>query len=350
VKTVLPADFGRAANALCEAFPSVRRLESLLMSRLNRDFDYLTSRSLSLYDNALDITKKASAGGWANDLFEAARAEQPDNPVLRQFWESMPDAADAAAAAPPPADDKRPSLVCGRADQWNEVSQCAPANQHQILIVMGEVGQATNHFCERVQTYLSNDPRRSVVAVDWPPKRPASKDAFFEPLAKALQTDVTTLPQTIASRLTNENLVLLHDCVKVRFRDDALVSYYTTWLPELLAGTTNGPRVKCVQPIEWPASPRSILRLFSSGSSDDASEARNLIGLLRSGQAAYMPLVELDELKDVTDGEIRSFVKTSELTPAQKERLLAELLSPHRVPETLFETIDACWNSVQAAP
>jgi hypothetical protein len=346
VKTVSPADYPAAAAALCDAFPSVNKLEVLMMSRLNRDFDHFTSRSLSLYDNALDITKKATTGGWAIDLLEAARAEQPDNPMLRAFWESLPEASDAAAAAPPPPDDRRPSLVCGRSDQWNEVCQCAPANQHQVLIVMGEVGQATSHFCDRIQTYLSPDPKRSIVAVDWP-TRPVSKEAFFEPLAKALDTGPMPLAQALANRLAQENLILLHDCVKIRFHDEALVSYYTKWLPDLLAANPNSRHLKCVQPIEWPESPRSLLRFFSGGDSDDT--AQNLLEMLRSGQAALMPLVEVEEFKDVSDGEIKSFLKTSALSSAQKEKMLSMLLSTHREPEQLFETIDAYWNSVQAA-
>jgi hypothetical protein len=59
------------------------------------------------------------------------------------------------------------------------------------------------------------------------------------------------LKEAIALRLRSENVMLLHDCVDVRFEDDTLIKYYTEWLPGLLEGQAHNGRLKCVQPIEW---------------------------------------------------------------------------------------------------
>ena len=98
MKTLTRADAERLANALYEACKDesgVNRLVQILVG-CSKEFDRLTSRSSSLFQNAQDIARAAIAEGWGSDVLLAARTEQPDNPALRALWESLPDRADAA--------------------------------------------------------------------------------------------------------------------------------------------------------------------------------------------------------------------------------------------------------------
>jgi len=354
VKRLTVADVDRLATALDHAFPGVVELEQLLQSEpLDKRFDDLTSRTLSLKKNALEIAGQAFDQGWALPLLTTALAAQPDNPQLRGLWDSLPDVAAEAMDAVSRRSD-RPSLLCGRAAQWNEVCQCAPARQHHVMLIMGGLGQDPLHFRDRIHTWLATDPTRSIVVVHWS-TRPASRDAYFADLADALQVTPSLLATTIAERLVVRNLVLLHDCVTVKFDDEKLVQYYTEWLPDLLKGCPNVRKLKCVQPIEWPAAskPSALWRRLwraSEGDANSAESAALLIQKLQARQSESLPVVGLDELVDLTDAEIRAFLKTSGLTARQQEQMLKRLLDVPQVPATIFETIDANWNEVEAIP
>jgi len=351
VKTLTVGDLDRLATALDHAFPGVVEMERLLQSDpLNKRFDDLTSRALSLKKNAIEICSQAYEQGWAPQLLTTALAQQPDNPLLRALWQSLPDAA-AEAADPVPHRSDRPSLLCGRAAQWNEVCQAAPARQHHCLLIMGGAGQDAMRFRDRIQTWLAPDPHRSIVVVHWV-TRPASRDAYFEALATALQVSAPMLSSALAQRLAVQNLVLLHDCLNVKFDDDRLVQYYTEWLPELVKTAPNASKLKCVQPIEWPAGSGSQAfwrRLVAGDAADgnSAAGAAALIKKLQDRQSALLPVVGLDELINLTDAEIRAFLKTSGLTSKQQAWMLQRLTQGPPVPAAIFDTIDANWNEVE---
>ena len=46
----------------------------------------------------------------------------------------------------------RPSLLCGRAPQWNEVCGCAPVRGHQVILVPAARGQEPLHL---FRTYMA---------------------------------------------------------------------------------------------------------------------------------------------------------------------------------------------------
>jgi len=348
VKKLTVADVERLASALDHAFRSVVELEQLLQSDpLNKRFDDLTSRALPLRKNALEITSQAYEQGWALPLLTTARALQPDNPQLRALWDSLPEAAAEPLDAVARRSD-RPSLLCGRGAQWNEVCQVAPARQHHCVLVMGAVGQDALHFRDRIETWLASDPHRSIVVVHWA-TRPASRDAYFADLAAALQVPPPMLASTIAERLTVQNLVLLHDCLTVKFDDARLISYYTEWLPDLLKGSPNASNLKCVQPLEWPASVTMWRRFWRGRGTDSNSpeSAAQLIKTLQERQSANLPVVGLDELVDLTNTEIGMFLKTSGLTVRQQALMRERLQQGPQMPAAIFDAIDANWNEVE---
>ncbi len=345
----MSADAGRLSDALRAAFPSVNALEKLLVSgSLDKDFDDFTSRAVSLKDNTYDICKIAIQEGWGLTLFEVARSVQPDSPALRALWDSL---GEGDAGPPPPRAD-RPSLTCGRGLQWNEVCQIGPAKQHVLVLVSGGQGQDPEHFQERIRVFLAPPPPRGILQIGWP-TRPASKAEFFERLSDALKPG-RSLKETIAERLRCQNLLLLHDCVDVRFEDDNLIKYYTEWLPELLDGQVHNGRLKCVQPIEWTnAGSGSFITRLLSGRRRGANDREGALSLITALEERQPPpaiqAIRLPELSDLTEDELQVFLRNS-LTVSQQEAMMNELRAVEQVPELMFKTIDACWSRVQAVP
>lgn len=312
---------------------------------LLKDFNALTARGIPLRTNVEHICLCAFNEGWALQLFEAALSAKPDNPQLRAFAavvSTLPDGVPSAAAR-----SGRPSLECGRDTQWASVQRHARSAQHHVILVMGELGQASLHFRERIQTYL-HDPRCSPLVVQWQ-SRPHSQAEYFAPLAEALRCTPATLEATLASRLAVQNLVLLHDRIRQGFDDKTLVQYYTAWLPGLVAGRTYASRLKIVQPIEWPEDTSSGLldRLF--GGEDEGKghgAALSLRDRLVEQQKSWMPVVFLKDLSDLTDEELTGFLDDSLPVPAQRAAMLAAVRECRPVPEEQFESIDNHWNEV----
>jgi hypothetical protein len=342
------------ADAIYHAFPNAGKLDELLRAgRLDKRFDDLTSRVVPLRDNCFDVASKAFDQGWALELLIAAREAQPDNPRLRQLWTILPDAASETAADARQRSD-RPSLLCGRSSQWNEVCQCAPTPQHHLLIVAGELGQDPLHFRDRIHVWLTTDPRRSIVVVDWP-TRPAGRLAFFEAIARALKTDPAQVASVVRDRLAVQNLVLLHDCLTVSFDDPNLIRYYCEWIPELLSGPPTRFNLKCVQPIEWPVESAAWGLLRRLGLDDDRRAANRdaalgFVQALREKAPAVFPVVDLDELSDLEADEIQKFLRNSGLTAEQQRRMMEYVRDGPQKPAGIFQTIDGFWNQVQTTP
>jgi hypothetical protein len=352
VKTLLPADAGRFSDALRAAFPTVHEIEKLLVSgTLERDFDDLTSRSVSLKANTDEICRIAIQEGWGITLFEVARTVQPDSPALRALWDALEDLDPSRMATAPILTD-RPSLTCGRGVQWNQVCQVGPARQHALMLIAGGQGQDPEHFQERIRVFLAPTPPRSILQVGWP-TRPASREEFFECLSTAVKPGRASLKDAIALRLRSENVMLLHDCVDVRFEDDNLIKYYTEWLPELLEGQAHHGRLKCVQPIEWheEAGLGFIQRLLSGrrpGANDREGALSLITALEKKAPSAAIQAIRLPELSDLTDEELQTFLSNC-LTVPQQKQMMNELRAVPQVPEMIFKTIDACWNRVTEA-
>jgi hypothetical protein len=343
----LPAEhLNDLTNAIYSSVTTVDDLLRLLAApSLQKDFNQLTAKSIPLRDNVTQICQAAFMQGWAVTFFEAALAANPDNPQLRVFAgtvASLPDGPRPVCLARA----GRPSLECGRATQWASVQQRVRAPQHQVFLVMGEYGQASLHFRERVQTYLT-DPKCAPLVIEWQ-SLPHSKDEYFSVLADALKCTPDTLTAALASRLEGQNIVLLHRLIRQDFENDKVVQYYSDWLPGLLQGITSACRLKAVQPIEWPPrTPSGLLdRFFKDDDKKGKGGAIALRERLLAAQSALMPITVLKDLVNLTDDELTDFVGGTSLKQPQQVALLKALHEARPVPEMQFETIDDKWNEI----
>jgi hypothetical protein len=252
----------------------------------------------------------------------------------------------APPAVPRPLPSLRPSLRCNRALQWKTVDDLATDTSHELIMVPGVVGQAHEHFLERVQRLLRMDPPRSVTTVDWA-TRPRSRDEFREALARALNVPPSSLAAELGLRLAHSNIVLLHPCLRARFLDDALVQYYTVWLPELIAECQPRMNLKILQPVEWPpdsgvaAQLMTWLRLRGSASDDGRPQAQQLMGQVRAGSGAALPFIRLHDLSDITDDDLNEFCDVMKLNDRQKTWLLSRIsMRSPKTPRDVFQAID----------
>jgi hypothetical protein len=243
----------------------------------------------------------------------------------------------------------RPSLLCGRAPQWNEVCQSAPARLHQVMLVPGGRGQEPMHFRDRVQVWLTPDPARAMMTIHWP-TLPKSLDEMIEALAVTLETGVGALAQALRERLAYQNLVLLHPCIFEGFSAPHFVQYYTSWIPAALSQRTAGV-LKCVQPIEWSIAERTgsfFSRLLSGERrvTDGRGGALDLIAALRKGQAPSLRILDVDELTNLERHELEQFLEGSEFAFEHQKVLLSQLLGGPQIPGYMFKTIDDYWKNI----
>lgn len=255
------------------------------------------------------------------------------------------------ASVPPPI--VRPigpsieSLRCNRGLQWNRVTDIEPEPSHDVLIVPGESGQAHDHFSRRIRELLTPTPPRSIVSVHWR-KRPASRDEFFAALAADLEVSIDRMRREIAERMSDSNLVLLHPCLRARYVDAPLISYYTEWLPTLLGEVKPRMSLKSVQPVEWPAGEGKVaaaltwLRLKRPVADEGKPEAELFMEQIQTGIAPALRAIRLQDLSDITDADLDEFCQIERLTATQKAWFLARIKarSPRNSEEKL-EAIDA---------
>jgi hypothetical protein len=337
------------SSALRASYISVPQLNEFLRTKLDRRFDDLTSRYIPLSESISEIVRKAHEQGWLADLVREAAEDRPKNAALRKLHESLP--ALGAADLPSPARSQidRPSLLCGRATQWQEVCQCAPARVHQALLVPGGRGQEPMHFRERIQVWLTPDPSRTMLTVHWK-TLPTSLDEMVDALAITLGTGIDAAASALRDKLAFKNLILLHPCISDGFDRPHFMEYYTKWLPDVLANRTTGA-LKCIQPLEWPIREASggLLRrwlAFGGAASDERNSAIGLIGALKAGQHELLRILDVDELANLEKQEIQQFLEGSEFSPKDQRILLDQLLGGPQVPGYMFKTIDDYWKNL----
>jgi hypothetical protein len=279
-----------------------------------------------------------------------SRSEPGPSETWATKWQTLPKAT--TVPTPPPmvraatrlvTPPTRPSLRCDRAVQWARVDELAIDQSNQLILLPGGVGQAHEHFVERIQRLLRLDPPRGMVTVDWP-TRPRSRDEFTECLARALDVDPAGVASELAGRLAHQNLLLLHPCLRARFVDDALVRYYTDWLPALLAGAHPAMFLKAVQPVEFPRTSTaqavlSWLRLRDSGE-DSREDAEALLTSLKDSAAPLLRAFRLRDLADVTTRDLEDFCDVSGLNPTQRQWLLAQVAARGSTPRDVFQALD----------
>lgn len=337
------------SDALRESYLRASQLDQFLLTRLDRRFDDLTSRYIPLKEAVTEVVTRAHDQGWLRDLVQKAAEDRPQNDTFTRVLAALPDLAPASLPALGRSHIDRPSLLCGRALQWNEVCQMAPVRRHQVLLVPGGRGQDPMHFRDRIQVWLTPDPSRAMLTVHWPTP-PKSLAEMLEALAASLgelgKTEAD-LRQVLQARLAYQNLVLLHPCITDGFDQPHFLEYYTAWLPAAVPerGTAS---LKCVQPIEWPVRARSGLigRLFGGSGSSARTGALQFMAALKARQAAALRVLDVDELADLEPREIEQFLEDSEFTVEHQRILLSQLLGGPQVPGYLFKTIDDYWRSI----
>jgi hypothetical protein len=239
------------------------------------------------------------------------------------------------------------SLQCNRAVQWTTAFAVAGQPSHDVMVVPGVVGQAHDHFSLRIRERLLTIPPRGIVSVHWR-KRPGTRDEFYAALAEAMQVSPDWLAREMGERMIDANLVLIHPCLRTRYIDPALLSYYTEWLPQLIQQVQPRMSLKCVQPVEWPipggkiASLLTLFRLRAAAKEDGQAEAEKFISLVQAGVAPTLRAIRFQDLEDITDKDLDDFCQLEGLTPPQKHWFLTEIKA--RAPRTsqdMFSAIDA---------
>jgi len=236
------------------------------------------------------------------------------------------------------------SLRCDRGAQWSRVTDVTPDASHDILFVPGAAGQAHDHFSRRIREMLTTMPPRSIVAVTWR-KRPVSQGEFMAALAEDFGVTVDWLGRELAERMSDANLVLLHPCLRSRFVDTALISYYTEWLPELLRRLKPRMSLKCVQPVEWPDRGAMVtrvltwLRLKPAAFSEGRPDAGKFIERVRRGSTEALRTIRLQDLADITSADLEEFCQIEQLTETQKAWFLARIHARH--PRNSAQVLDA---------
>lgn len=339
------------SQALRASYLSASQVNEFLRTKLDRRFDDLSSRYIPLTDSISDIVQKAYEQGWIADLVRKAAEDRPKNDAFRKLLDSLPSLDPHTTPSLGRSQVDRPSLLCGRASQWLEVCQCAPARLHHVILVPGGRGQDPMHFRERVQVWLTPDPSRTMTSIRWqtPPK---SLDEMVDALAVALEATVDGVGQALKEKLAHQNVVLLHPVIDEGFTQSHLIEYYTKWLPGALSQRTAGA-LKCLQPVEWPVREQAsglLSRLLSrtGASSAERTGALGLITALKGKQDPQVRIIDVDELVNLENRELEQFLEGSEFTPEHQRLLLSKLLGGPSVPGYMFKTIDEYWKNIGA--
>jgi hypothetical protein len=247
--------------------------------------------------------------------------------------------------APAPPRLSLQSLRCNRGAQWGRILEVSPENSHDLLIVPGCAGQAHEHFSQRIREMLTLTPPRNIISVNWT-ERPVSRDEYLSCLADDLEVSADGLEREMAERMSDSNLVLIHRCLRTHYLDPAFVSYYTEWLPQLIAAVKPHARLKCVQPIEWPED-AGVLGTFLSlmrlkpATPEGHREAEQLIARVRAGAAATFRAIRLQDLSNITDADLDEFCQVQNLTTPQKAWFLERIRSRNpKTSEEILQRID----------
>ncbi len=204
---------------------------------------------------------------------------------------------------------------CDRTDQWMKIETHAVKPEHEALFVVGPRGQGHHYFLDTAEECFPTTPERWTRPVFWGAKIPGDRDAFLRALAQTLRCQShqsAALADSLRLWLRERNLVLVHRPVMAaRLRDEALVLYYTRWLPELLPDDPGAARgvLKIIQGVDWPPSP------LGSG------ETGKALVEIRARAHDRLPIFLLPPLKPITRKHVKIWVESlpKSLVPEPKE-------------------------------
>jgi hypothetical protein len=212
---------------------------------------------------------------------------------------------------------------CDRNDQWMTIETHAAKPEHEALFVVGPRGEGHNYFLDTIEECFPEKRERWIRKILWGAKIPGDRDEFFRALAQTLRcpsAESAALAGSLRLFLRDRDLVLVHRPVMpARLSDEALVLYYTRWLPELLPepGTTRGV-LKVIQGVDWP--PAMV--------SKAAGEVRKALKEIRAEAHARLPICELPVLKRITRSDVKAWAdslpKTLVAEPAELVRAVLD--------------------------
>jgi TIR domain len=261
---------------------------------------------------------------WERKGREACRAEVNET-TSPSLLSSTPTEEELRAAKRARWGKGRAVWGCDRTDQWMKIETHAAKPEHEALFVIGPRGEGHNYFLDTVEAcFPGGEPERRVRKTFWGGKIPRDREEFLRALAETLNcrsTESAVIADSFRILLRDRNLVLVHRPVlAARLRDQALMLYYTRWLPELLPdpGTTRGV-LKVIQGIDWsPSSLRGFLTgLGGPGpskhpspaeSKSPAGETQKALQQIRAEAHERLPVFLLPPLKPINRKHVKDWV------------------------------------------
>jgi hypothetical protein len=162
----------------------------------------------------------------------------------------------------------------------------------------------------------------------WDPIIPTYREEFREALAAALNCAEHRLAASLRAACAGQNLILIHRPVCEKdFDSEALLLYYTKWLPELLgearAGVVGSRRtgfVKVVQAVAWSSAAQSAMASLGFSTGQDETNwiqevsARLTLRRLKKESRAELPVLTLHPLPPLRRRDIEGL---ADLLPQQ---------------------------------
>jgi len=364
-------------EALLSAFQTDALLGNLVLFELGTPLNVHVNVKAGLKQQVIDLIAWAVEQRRIDELVNGAVRQRPDNPLLRAFATRMAqkgglplDQIRVPAPSTPegryrviPGQDGY-ALYCNRTKQWELAEAPAFETSSELVFVPGAFEQGHEYFIKRIKRRLAIDPK-SVVEVGWPASYagPDSRGELLEILATALGQTAPVgsadevseqIARTLATRLLQRNVVLVHATLSMDFRA-GILAYYTEWLPDILRRTrTFGSSLmclKCYQAVEWLQLPwfsrlrAAFVRGLSSRDLERGtgeSDARKLITAIIARQAADVLHVRcLPDLQDITDQDLVDLCNKWAVTDSHDQQQLVERCAVARTSSGKLRIVDA---------
>lgn len=251
-------------------------------------------------------------------------------------------------------DPTDPARHVDRKHQFDFVCGFAVRQRHEVLLVPGCDGEAHRFFLERIDMAVPTSPPRTVIPLRWPraqklseARHPTTHTEMMTSLAGALGgSRPEDLPALLGHRLRNHSLIILHPIVDRALEERTLYSYYTEWLPELLAPHRGPHKVHLVQPIAWSKS-GFWARLWRKDKRATPSQALELIKRLKGSQKEPLAIEDLEELTRIAASDITAFLKqigwpktgTAAEKDAERQSFAREVMSDGASSEVMLRRI-----------
>lgn len=229
-------------------------------------------------------------------------------------------------------------VMVDRSSQTRDLLARVNTAAHSVLLLPGALVEAHALFLARADRIMPKDPPVRVEFVHWPlrtasevPQFPTTRTELLRALAVRLGGDSEAdLPRLFSQELMQHKLLFLHPRVERRFDDSTLVSYYTTWLAEVLRPLKTRYHATLVQPISWAPPPTLSERVFR-GRKPRRQDAADFMDRLQKAQSSDLPVHRADDLRPITEGHIRDFLRDVEyckhLQDSERLRAWDELVS-----------------------